>query len=97
MRTWSTLRVRSRTLAPPRLSTASTVERWSAYMTNANPLGFCVLASRGRETSTTSPYLQRRESGSATGGGAGRLGWEGEGRVVTDWEQMVMTSPSVSW
>lgn len=49
--------VRPNTCPPVKLSTASTVDRWSSYMTNAKPLGFPVSLSRGMLISATSPNL----------------------------------------
>ena len=56
---WSQRSVRPSSLAPLKLSTASTVLRWSSYPTNAKPRGLPVFLSRGRWTSTTSPSCEK--------------------------------------
>jgi hypothetical protein len=47
---WSTLIILFRIVAPPRLSTARSVLRWSSYLRNAKPFDFPVSLSRMRLT-----------------------------------------------
>jgi hypothetical protein len=55
---WSTLIILFRIVAPPRLSTARSVLRWSSYLRNAKPFDFPVSLSRIRLTNVGSPNCE---------------------------------------
>lgn len=56
---WSTRSIRPMTVAPPRLSTAKSVLRWSSYFSQANPRLLPVSLSRASLICTGSPYCEK--------------------------------------